>query len=611
LEDRIVKRFLRAASREDPAWAGMPAVPPEARPATAAPETETPAELETTRASPSTRRTVGIPTALTLLGLAVVLIRLGSHPGFAYNWETYTAWRFFPFWDSPSGLIFDLTDGLMTDSGFSPLVALPAWVGFTIGGVGLTSLRVPIALIAAVAVPLTWLVGRRIAGSSTPVMAAILLALSPAFLIYARSATVVGISLAPALLTIYALIRVLQNPRSWRWLAVLAAMLILNSYAYAVIRFLWPIALVLLAGEVLWRRGARRWFLVALGMTAATLPAALVVFDHHPDYDPRAAIQRYFNGRGEQVLALRDYPEGYQYYLEPTEEELAGDGLAGSTTDLALRLIERNARDLGKLLLDHDTASALTDFWNPRGRLLPWFLVPFFALGTVASLWRMRRRVEDRALQGLFWGLSLPLLLTSQVHIGRLIFAIPLLCILIASGVVLASAWLSRVSRRVSPRLDARLLHTSVAIAVVLAAAFAGWRDYRAAPGATHDAHGIARLAADAALPRDTGRDAAYVRGGGDQTEVESITVAGYRLDLDGHYQFVDLNAGETPDRDDPRPVLYSGGLLDRIQTPNGIPMHCTAVYYVEFFALDRFNELAGDALPGCAEPPSVVPLED
>jgi 16S rRNA (cytosine1402-N4)-methyltransferase len=32
LEDRIVKRFLRAASREDAAWAGLPQVPPEARP---------------------------------------------------------------------------------------------------------------------------------------------------------------------------------------------------------------------------------------------------------------------------------------------------------------------------------------------------------------------------------------------------------------------------------------------------------------------------------------------------------------------------------------------------------------------------------------------------
>jgi 16S rRNA (cytosine1402-N4)-methyltransferase len=32
LEDRMVKRFLRTASREHPAWAGMPQVPPEARP---------------------------------------------------------------------------------------------------------------------------------------------------------------------------------------------------------------------------------------------------------------------------------------------------------------------------------------------------------------------------------------------------------------------------------------------------------------------------------------------------------------------------------------------------------------------------------------------------
>ncbi|MGH2561154.1 MAG: hypothetical protein ACRDJH_18965 [Thermomicrobiales bacterium] len=311
------------------------------------------------------------------------------------------------------------------------------------------------------------------------------------------------------------------------------------------------------------------------------------------------------------MRARRDDPAGYNYYLELTAEEQATGGVEGTATELALRLVERNARDFGKLLLDHGTAPALTDFWNPRGRLLPWFLVPFLALGTVASLWRMRHRVEDRALQGLFWGLSLPLLFTSQVHIGRLIFVIPLLCILVASGIVLAGEWLAGLSRRVSPRLDARLVQTGVTVVVMLAAAGFGWRDYRTAPEETHDARVVARLAADAATLRDTGRDAVYVRGGGDQSEVESITVAGYRLDLDGRYQFVDLSVGETPTFDDERPVLYTGGLLDRIQTPAGIPVQCGAVYYVEPFARDRFNEIAGDALPGCTAPPSVVPLEE
>jgi 16S rRNA (cytosine1402-N4)-methyltransferase len=32
LEDRIVKRFIRSASREDPTWAGLPVVPDAARP---------------------------------------------------------------------------------------------------------------------------------------------------------------------------------------------------------------------------------------------------------------------------------------------------------------------------------------------------------------------------------------------------------------------------------------------------------------------------------------------------------------------------------------------------------------------------------------------------
>ena len=43
------------------------------------------------------------PPALYGLALALLLVGIGSHPPFVYNWEEYTAWRFFPFWDRPTG----------------------------------------------------------------------------------------------------------------------------------------------------------------------------------------------------------------------------------------------------------------------------------------------------------------------------------------------------------------------------------------------------------------------------------------------------------------------------------------------------------------------------
>src|SRR5215211_5990227 len=68
-------------------------------------------------------QSIALPTALLLLGTALLLVRLGQHPDYAYNWESYTSWRIFAWWDNPSTSIFELNDGLMTDSGASPLLA--------------------------------------------------------------------------------------------------------------------------------------------------------------------------------------------------------------------------------------------------------------------------------------------------------------------------------------------------------------------------------------------------------------------------------------------------------------------------------------------------------
>src|SRR5262249_12547153 len=157
---------------------------------------------------------------------------LGDHPAFIYNWEAYTTRAVFAFWDHPSPAILRSTEGLMTDSGFSPFVALPTWLAFRLGGVGLTSLRVATALLAAGAVPLLCAVGRRFVGAATALLAALLLAFSPVFLLYGRTATFVCLSLVPALATTAILLRVLQHPRELRWLIALQALLIAGIYFY-------------------------------------------------------------------------------------------------------------------------------------------------------------------------------------------------------------------------------------------------------------------------------------------------------------------------------------------------------------------------------------------
>src|SRR4051794_12932730 len=94
------------------------------------------------------------PVGLYALTVVVLLWQIGKHPAYAYNWEQYTSRDMLTFWAHPSFDIFRPTDGLMTDSGTSPFIVLPIWLAFKIGGVGLTALRVPIALIAGLTVPL-------------------------------------------------------------------------------------------------------------------------------------------------------------------------------------------------------------------------------------------------------------------------------------------------------------------------------------------------------------------------------------------------------------------------------------------------------------------------
>jgi 4-amino-4-deoxy-L-arabinose transferase-like glycosyltransferase len=557
----------------------------------------------------SHRRLTFTPIALYVLSAALLLVRIGGHPGYNYNWESYTAWEFFSFWDHPTRHIFGLTDGLMTDSGRSPLIILPAWLGFQLGGVGLTSLRVPIALLAALAVPLLWLVARRMTTPWIATLAAALLAITPAFLLYARTATLVGISVAPALLTVYALLRMLQRPASWGWLIALQALLIADSFAYAPIRFLWPLSVALFLAEILWRRGLRWRFVIACLATAIVLPAVLIFVDKEPGHNPRRAIKTYYNGRGEQILSLRNDPAGYKYYLHDPNAEAAAATDEDSSTELALLLVKQNTRDLAFLLLDHHTRPAITDYWNPRGRLYPWFLVPFFLLGMGASLWRMPHHVEDRLLLALFWGFSLPMIVTSQVHIGRLIFAMPFLFVFVAIGIGLMAGWLTALAHHLGAAIDQRLIPIGLAVTLLLVTGWSAWQGYRIPANPSRDANIITQLRTAAPDLSAVHGNAALVMGGMNQAQVEAISVSGFRLDLNGDYAFVNLAAGEHAPTNDPRPTLYYGGLLDQLNAPGASPVACDTRYYVDSTIQAQFLDILAASRPGCSSPPQVVTL--
>ena len=530
--------------------------------------------------------------AMYLLAVAVMLVGIESHPAFLYNWESYTVRGAIDFLRDPNGDVFELRDGLMTDSGRIWPTVLPIWLGMKIGGVDLTAVRVPIVLISALSVPLTWLFGRRVATPPVALAAAGLVLLSPVFLLYGRTATIVGMSLTPALLAMILLHGALTRPASWRWLAGLNATLLLSGYAYAPIRFLWLIALGLFLVEIGFRR--ERWRPLAAGfaVTAAVFLSSATLL---PRADPvdgwLDAVQLYYNGRGEQVFALNDQPEGYEDFLIQDEADRAANADADAG-ELATKLVLQNARDLRDLLLDRGTRPAVTDYWNASGRLHPGFLVPMFLFGMVLSLMMVRWSTEQRLLQALLWGFSLPLLLTSRVHIGRLIFIVPIVALLTAlplSGIV---RWLTSRQRPADRAAFKRQGAPVVAGVLVLIGGGLGWAEWRTEIPRTGMAAAVEQIAALAAAAPD--RQLVYVFGDEGGREIELLNIAELELGLGDRVRFSD---SATPDvvHGDEGPLLVYGAMLGKVGRPDLIPGYCETTYLLAPGLEDTFLELTGN----------------
>ncbi|HEU5432714.1 MAG TPA: glycosyltransferase family 39 protein, partial [Thermomicrobiales bacterium] len=545
---------------------------------------------------------------------AVLLAGIGEHPPFPYNWEAYTGWRLFDDWlRSPADFarIFGQADGLMTESGQGPLVGAPARLGFALAGVGLLAMRVPTALVAAAAVPLLWLVARRLASAPAALLAALLLAISPVFLFYSRTATLVGISLVPELLAALGLLGTLatrDGGAGWRWLLALQAALIAGEYSYAPTRLLWPLALGALAAAALVDRAGRRWRVRALALTALSLPAALLFIGWLTGTAHGAsAVVDYFEARGEQIIAMRN-PADYDYYLRPAPGDAADGALAGSTGELAWRLVRQNASDLVKLFLDRDTQPVLTDYWSASGRLWPALLAPWFALGLMRTVVDALRRPAAWLLLALAGGLTLPLLLTSRVHIGRLVPALPFLLLLAAVGLVWTTAQLRAGLTRLAAGDGGRLLPYAafaLPIGALVWLALATRAEFAVPIPVNRETRTAAALRAAAPLAAERG-EAALVDDPALGAEIEQVHAAVYRLQLDGVYRFVGLAAAADPAPGDSRPPLLYGGVLTAVR--DGTMRDPCAPLYLVVPEVEPALRAALDSV-GCAKPPPIQVL--
>ena len=575
----------------------------------------------------------GTVAGLYLVATLLLFGTMGHLPDYAFNWEEYTAHDVLAIADGqvPLTTTFRLTDGLMTDSGRLPWVAIPTSWLFDLDEISLMALRLPSLLLSALAVPLTFLLGRMLAGPGTGLLGAALVALSPAFLVYGRTGTVVGLSVSLALLTALLLLVVLQSgrrPLSARIVALLAlqAALVAGAYAYSPIRLFWLIAIVLLVVEALFQRDRRGWLLSALAITVVTIPAFVTLMlgfgqsDRAAAWNLRSALAAYFNAGGEQLASFVEYPNSFRSFLPP-------EAATGTTGDLAWNLVQRNVSALVALLADQDTRPPLTDFWNTHGQLYSSLLVPLAVVGGVLLLSQLLRSVEARFLVVGFAGLTLPLLATSQVHLGRLVFASPYLMIVVAVGLVWLTGLLIvhlpnailRLTRNDRGAAGRHLASVRVAIRVGLALVLVGavavqaWQTDRVWPMASqsHTPEVVDAIRAQ----RDAGTPAvALVLSVPNEHNFEQLDVATYRLMMDREARFIDaLDApsGSPAPAETGRIDVFSGSLAgEGTATVERLPGDgCEVVYLIAETLAPDFQSALDDLDDRCDQPPLTVPL--
>ncbi len=142
------------------------------------------------------------------------------------------------------------------------------------------ALRMQAVLPGVLAVPLTYVLARRLLGDQVgarmshscpyvPLMAALLVAVNPYLIWYSQEGKMYGWLVVLALATLLAFLAALQHGQWWRWLLYLALL------AVAVLHHVWAILLIPICGAwlmLLWPDYRRRWLPFLLTLAIPALP---------------------------------------------------------------------------------------------------------------------------------------------------------------------------------------------------------------------------------------------------------------------------------------------------------------------------------------------------
>lgn len=241
---------------------------------------------------------------------------------------------------------------------------LRGWI--TVGGTSVTALRFLSAWLGSLAVPLTYILGRRLLGRPSGLLAALLTAASPYLTWYGQEAKMYALVTMLALLAVYGLRRAAEGG-SGRWWAVQVAATSAALYTHVWSALLIPVQVLLFL--TWWPHSRRHWRGGLLSLALLVLP-----------YLPLAAWEV------NRVLVVRE--TGFPHYTLGQMVAALGSawstgltgwgGLAGTVACVAAALLGLGAALYG--------APDRRERWTALG-LVGWIVLPV-ATVWVISLWQ-------------------------------------------------------------------------------------------------------------------------------------------------------------------------------------------------------------------------------
>lgn len=156
-----------------------------------------------------------------------------------------------------------------------PLYNLMLWGWIRIAGISEIAVRFPSAVAGALAIPLIYLLARRVAGPTVGLVSALLLAMNPYHIWYSQEAKMYTLVVLLAILSSLLLVEALTRNRTPHWVAyVIVTTLMFYTHVTTVLVFVAQVAFVL-ATFAAWRHRMRPWTIAVAALTLPYIPIAI------------------------------------------------------------------------------------------------------------------------------------------------------------------------------------------------------------------------------------------------------------------------------------------------------------------------------------------------